>query len=191
MITLEGLTKRYGDRTAVAGLSLEIGAGEVCVLIGPSGCGKTTTLRMINRLVVPTSGKIFIGGRDTDGVDPVGLRRTIGYLVVVARQSRLQDDQEVRMLLMLSWQISAMLHSFRVDEDSKKQAARAVVMAEASQAKDDGRLPMTDHNTRIFVVAGSGAEARSVAEAIVRDAFHNVSFFDGSIANLGDLLDDA
>ena len=65
-----------------------------------------------------------------------------------------------------------------------------ISFAEASRAKDDGRLPMTDHNTRIFVVADDGDEAREVAEAIVRDAFHNVSFFDGSIADLGELLED-
>jgi rhodanese-related sulfurtransferase len=68
--------------------------------------------------------------------------------------------------------------------------AVSIPLPEASKAKDDGRLPMTDHNTRIFVVAGSGEEARKVAEAIVRDAFHNVTFFDGSIADLGELLDE-
>ena len=57
-------------------------------------------------------------------------------------------------------------------------------------AKDDGRLPMTDHNTRIFVVAANGTEARSVAEAIVRDAFHNVTFFDGAVTDLPELLED-
>jgi osmoprotectant transport system ATP-binding protein len=62
-------------------VSLDVAEGETCVLLGPSGCGKTTTLRMINRLVVPTSGKIFIGGRDTDAADPVLLRRTIGYVI--------------------------------------------------------------------------------------------------------------
>jgi osmoprotectant transport system ATP-binding protein len=51
------------------------------VLLGPSGCGKTTTLRMINRLVTPTSGKVFIGDRDTGAADPVLLRRTIGYVI--------------------------------------------------------------------------------------------------------------
>jgi rhodanese-related sulfurtransferase len=66
--------------------------------------------------------------------------------------------------------------------------ARAIPLADASKAKDDGRLPMTDHNTRIFVVGDSGPKARAVAEAIVRDAFHNVSFFDGSVAELADLL---
>jgi rhodanese-related sulfurtransferase len=69
--------------------------------------------------------------------------------------------------------------------------AVSIPLREASQAKDDGRLPMTDHNTRIFVVADNGEEARNVAEAIVHDAFHNVTFFDGSIAELTALLDDA
>jgi osmoprotectant transport system ATP-binding protein len=62
-------------------VSFEVGAGETCVLLGPSGCGKTTTLRMINRLVAPTSGKVFIEGRDTSAADPVELRRTIGYVI--------------------------------------------------------------------------------------------------------------
>jgi osmoprotectant transport system ATP-binding protein len=85
MIRLEGLSRIYstarGMVTAVDNVSLEVDEGETCVLLGPSGCGKTTTLRMINRLVLPTSGKIFIAGRDTDGVDPVQLRRGIGYVI--------------------------------------------------------------------------------------------------------------
>jgi rhodanese-related sulfurtransferase len=68
--------------------------------------------------------------------------------------------------------------------------AVSIPLSEASRAKDDGRLPMTDHNTRIFVVGSNGAEARSVAEAIVRDAFHNVTFFDGAAADLPELLED-
>jgi len=85
MIRLEALTKTYatpkGRVTAVDGVSFEVREGEICVLLGPSGCGKTTTLRMINRLVVPTSGKIYLKGRDTDSVDPVELRRGIGYVI--------------------------------------------------------------------------------------------------------------
>ena len=85
MIRLDALTKVFapghGDVAAVSGVTLEVPAGATCVLLGPSGCGKTTTLRMINRLVIPTSGKVFIGGRDTDTVDPVELRRTIGYVI--------------------------------------------------------------------------------------------------------------
>ena len=85
MIRLEDLRRIYaspqGTVTAVDGVSFEVREGETCVLVGPSGCGKTTTLRMINRLVAPTSGKIFIAGRDTDTVDPVELRRGIGYVI--------------------------------------------------------------------------------------------------------------
>ena len=63
-------------------------------------------------------------------------------------------------------------------------------MSDASKAKDYGRLPMMDHNTRIFVVGTNGAEARAVAEAIVHDAFHNVTSFDGGISDLPELLDE-
>jgi osmoprotectant transport system ATP-binding protein len=85
MIRLEAVTKVYptpkGPMTSVDAVSFEVGAGETCVLLGPSGCGKTTTLRMINRLVAPTSGRILIGGKDTAAADPVELRRTIGYVI--------------------------------------------------------------------------------------------------------------
>ncbi len=85
MIRLDALTRVYrsaqGPVSAVDHVSFEVAEGQTCVLLGPSGCGKTTTLRMINRLVAPTSGKIFIDGRDTDAVDPVELRRTIGYVI--------------------------------------------------------------------------------------------------------------
>jgi osmoprotectant transport system ATP-binding protein len=85
MIRLHALTRIYataqGAVKAVDGVTFEVGEGETCVLLGPSGCGKTTTLRMINRLVAPSSGKIFLSGRDTDTVDPVALRRGIGYVI--------------------------------------------------------------------------------------------------------------
>lgn len=81
MIRLEQVTKIYVNSVAVDHLSLEIGNKELCVLIGPSGCGKTTTLRMINRLIEPTSGKIFIDGKEIHTVNPVQLRRSIGYSI--------------------------------------------------------------------------------------------------------------
>lgn len=65
--------------------------------------------------------------------------------------------------------------------------AKSIPLTDTSKAKDDGRLPMTDHNTRIFVVGDSGAQARAVGEALVRDAFHNVSFYDGAVAELKEL----
>ena len=79
----------------------------------------------------------------------------------------------------------------RTEADGRHlRGALSIPLADAAKAKDDGRLPMTDHNTRIFVVAGTGAEARQVAEAIVHDAFHNVAFFDGAITDLPELLQD-
>jgi osmoprotectant transport system ATP-binding protein len=81
MITLEHVTKRYGDHVAVDDLSLEVADGDVAVLIGPSGCGKTTTLRMLNRLIEPTSGRILIDGTDATSLKPEELRRHVGYAI--------------------------------------------------------------------------------------------------------------
>ena len=82
MIRLESVTKRFADgQVAVDDLSLEVAEGELCVLIGPSGCGKTTTMKMINRLVEPTSGRIYLNGEDVTHGDPVKLRRRIGYVI--------------------------------------------------------------------------------------------------------------
>jgi len=81
-ISLQHLRKVYPDQTvAVDDLSLDIGAGEVVVLIGPSGCGKSTVLRMVNRLIEPTSGRVFLDGDDVTTVDSTQLRRKIGYVI--------------------------------------------------------------------------------------------------------------
>lgn len=81
-IRLDGVHKRYPDGTvAVAELSLDVPAGELVVLVGPSGCGKSTVLRMVNRLIEPTSGHLFLGEEDVTQVDPVRLRRRIGYVI--------------------------------------------------------------------------------------------------------------
>ena len=85
MIRLEALTKVFqtpsGDITAADRIDMEVPRGEICVLLGPSGCGKTTTMKMVNRLVEPTSGKIFIDGKDVTTSDPIELRRRIGYVI--------------------------------------------------------------------------------------------------------------
>jgi len=81
-IRLEGLGKRYDDGTvAVESLDLVVPEGELVCLVGPSGCGKTTTMKMINRLIEPTSGRIVLDGDDVTRVDPVQLRRRIGYVI--------------------------------------------------------------------------------------------------------------
>jgi len=81
VITFEHVGKRYGDKVAVGDLSLTIADGEIVVLVGPSGCGKTTSLKMINRLIEPTSGVIRLDGRDTSTIDVTTLRRSIGYVI--------------------------------------------------------------------------------------------------------------
>ena len=86
MIKLENLTKQFTQKNgqtfnAVDNVSLTVPEGEMCVLLGPSGCGKTTTLKMINRLIPASGGKILINGEDTSGMDTVTLRRNIGYVI--------------------------------------------------------------------------------------------------------------
>ncbi len=82
MISFTEVTKIYPDgTTAVGGLSFDAPNGKITVLVGPSGCGKTTSLRMINRMIEPTSGTISIDGRDTASMDVNELRRGIGYVI--------------------------------------------------------------------------------------------------------------
>lgn len=82
MIRFEHVSKRFGGGDfAVENLDLEVAAGELCVLVGPSGGGKTTILRMVNRLVEPTSGHIFVDGRDVAKTNPVELRKRTGYVI--------------------------------------------------------------------------------------------------------------
>ncbi|MFD4235918.1 ABC transporter ATP-binding protein [Streptomyces sp. NPDC058542] len=82
MIRFEHVTKRYADgTTAVDDLSFEVAEGELVTLVGPSGCGKTTTMKMVNRLIEPTEGGIFLDGDDISTIDPVQLRRRIGYVI--------------------------------------------------------------------------------------------------------------
>jgi osmoprotectant transport system ATP-binding protein len=86
-IEFEHVSKHYDEASrkqgagAVVDLSLSVPAGRICVLVGPSGCGKTTTLKMVNRLIEPTSGRILIDGVDITGADVTELRRGIGYVI--------------------------------------------------------------------------------------------------------------
>ena len=82
MIRFEAVSKSYdGGTLAVNNLTLEAPTGQITVLVGPSGCGKTTSLRMVNRMIEPTSGRITIDGRDTATMDAAALRRGIGYVI--------------------------------------------------------------------------------------------------------------
>ncbi|GAB3595946.1 betaine/proline/choline family ABC transporter ATP-binding protein [Angustibacter peucedani] len=93
-IRLEGVSKTYADGTqAVHDLDLAVEPGELVALVGPSGCGKSTTLRMVNRLIEPTSGRILVGDTDVTRTDPVKARRDIGYVI---QQVGLFPHQTVR-----------------------------------------------------------------------------------------------
>jgi osmoprotectant transport system ATP-binding protein len=82
MIRLDGVGKTYADGTvAVHELDLDVPRGALVVLVGPSGCGKSTTLKMVNRLIEPTTGRIYLDGEDVTTADPVRLRRGIGYVI--------------------------------------------------------------------------------------------------------------
>lgn len=82
MIRFDAVHKKYDDGFhALKDISFEVDKGELLALIGPSGCGKTTTMRMINRLIDPTDGKIFINGEDISQMDTVQMRRDIGYVI--------------------------------------------------------------------------------------------------------------
>ncbi|HET7444029.1 MAG TPA: ABC transporter ATP-binding protein [Solirubrobacterales bacterium] len=82
-VSYQGATKHYGnsDSIAVDHLTLEVPAGEICVLVGPSGCGKTTAMRMVNRMVEITEGDILVGGESVREREPARLRREIGYVI--------------------------------------------------------------------------------------------------------------
>ncbi|MFP5379062.1 MAG: ABC transporter ATP-binding protein [Vicinamibacteria bacterium] len=97
MIRLEGASRTFTRASgepvhALRGLDLEIRKGETLALLGPSGCGKTTTLRLINRLIDPTGGRVVVGGQDVAALDPVRLRRRMGYVI---QQSGLFPHQTV------------------------------------------------------------------------------------------------
>lgn len=81
MIQFKDVSMSYGDNEVIHHLNLEIEEGKLVVFIGPSGCGKTTTLQLINRLLSPSSGQILIDGVDIQSIDPVTLRRSIGYVI--------------------------------------------------------------------------------------------------------------
>jgi len=81
MISLRNIHKAFGSCKAVDGIDLEIGQGELCVLLGPSGCGKSTTLRMVNRLLEPDAGTVLVGGENTASLPAHRLRHPVGRTV--------------------------------------------------------------------------------------------------------------
>ncbi len=81
MIRFQNVTKKYAKTVALNNLSFEVDKGECCVLLGPSGCGKSTSLKLINRLIEPTAGDIFVNGENVSSVVPEQLRRSVGYVI--------------------------------------------------------------------------------------------------------------
>jgi osmoprotectant transport system ATP-binding protein len=80
-IAFQDVSKSFGGRLVLDGLSLEVADGETVALIGPSGCGKTTALKLVNRLVDPDSGRVIVEGREVSSEDPIALRRRLGYVI--------------------------------------------------------------------------------------------------------------
>ena len=116
MIELANVGKRYGDSWVVRGVTLSVPRGELVAFIGESGSGKTTLLRTINRLVDPDTGTVKLDGRDVRGEDPVGLRRSIGYVIQqVGLLPHLSVGDNVAMVpRLLRWEPDAI--RARVDE---------------------------------------------------------------------------
>jgi osmoprotectant transport system ATP-binding protein len=81
LIEFKNIVKKYRNKTIIKPFSIDIEAGQLVVFIGPSGCGKTTLLKMINKLIQPSAGKIFVNGRDISSIDAIELRRNIGYVI--------------------------------------------------------------------------------------------------------------
>jgi osmoprotectant transport system ATP-binding protein len=153
VITFEGVTKRYGDGTvAVDNLTLEVPTGAITVFVGPSGCGKTTSLRMINRMIDATEGRILLDEQDIRKIDPPTLRRGIGYVI---QQSGLFPHRKIvdnvaTVPYLLGW-------------DKKKARARAMELLErvGLDTKLAGRYP--------FQLSGGQQQRVGVARALAAD----------------------
>ncbi|GII55795.1 proline/glycine betaine ABC transporter ATP-binding protein [Planotetraspora thailandica] len=153
MITFEDVTKRYPDGTvAVDHLSLQAPTGAITVLVGPSGCGKTTSLRMINRMIDATSGRILLDDQDVRAIDPPTLRRGIGYVIQQAGlfPHRKIVDNVATVPYLLGW-------------DKKKARARAMELLElvGLDAKLANRYP--------FQLSGGQQQRVGVARALAAD----------------------
>ncbi|MEV7771093.1 ATP-binding cassette domain-containing protein [Kitasatospora sp. NPDC086791] len=153
MIRFEGAGKRHPDGTvAVEGLDLEVPTGRITVLVGPSGCGKTTLLRMVNRMVEPTSGRVLLDGADVAKLEPAKLRRGIGYVIQQAGlfPHRKVIDNIATVPYLLGW-------------DRKKARARAAELLELV-----GLAPETAKRYP-FQLSGGQQQRVGVARALAAD----------------------
>ena len=154
MIRFEDVTKVYpGGVRALDGISFAIAEGECVVFVGPSGCGKTTTLKLANRLLAPTSGRILVGGRDIAGRDPIALRRGIGYVIQdVGLLPHMTIIQNVGLVpRLLGW-------------------TRARILARARELLDLVGLPPVDYaEKRPHQLSGGQQQRVGVARALAAD----------------------
>src|SRR5215204_1525804 len=131
-VSYQHVTKRYPgqDDAAIHNLSLEVPAGEICVLVGPSGCGKTTAMRMVNRTVEITEGDILIGETSVRERDPAELRREMGYVIqqVGLFPHRTVADNIATVPRLLGWdrdriaaRISELLELIGLDPDMRER----------------------------------------------------------------------
>ena len=194
MIRLDGVSKKYDDGTvAVHDLDLDVPEGETVVLVGPSGCGKSTTLKMVNRLIEPTSGRILLEGEDVTHVDPVKLRRRMGYVI---QQTGLFPHQTIAANVatvpkLLGWdrkKVDARVHELLelvgLDPKTLRQALPAPALRRAAPAgrggararggpagAADGRAVRRGRPDRARAAAGRvhPAAARGAQDGAVRD----------------------
>ncbi|MFF2116615.1 ATP-binding cassette domain-containing protein [Kitasatospora sp. NPDC058184] len=153
MIRFEGAGMRHPDGTiAVEGLDLEVPTGRITVLVGPSGCGKTTLLRMVNRMVEPTSGRVLLDDTDVAKLEPAKLRRGIGYVIQQAGlfPHRKVIDNIATVPYLLGW-------------DRKKARARAAELLELV-----GLAPETAKRYP-FQLSGGQQQRVGVARALAAD----------------------
>ncbi|MER5636797.1 ATP-binding cassette domain-containing protein [Kitasatospora sp. NPDC002227] len=153
MIRFDGAAKRHPDGTvAVEGLDLDVPAGRITVLVGPSGCGKTTLLRMVNRMVEPTSGRVLLDGADVAGLPAAKLRRGIGYVIQQAGlfPHRRVIDNIATVPRLLGW-------------DRKRARARAAELLELV-----GLAPETARRYP-FQLSGGQQQRVGVARALAAD----------------------
>ncbi|MFE7558754.1 ABC transporter ATP-binding protein [Kitasatospora sp. NPDC057500] len=153
MIRFDGAGKRHPDGTvAVEGLDLDVPTGRTTVLVGPSGCGKTTLLRMVNRMIEPTSGRVLLDGTDVAALDPAKLRRGIGYVIQQAGlfPHRRVIDNVATVPYLLGW-------------DRKKARARAAELLDLV-----GLAPETAKRYP-FQLSGGQQQRVGVARALAAD----------------------
>ena len=153
-IRLDRVTKRYADNTVAVGeLTLDVPRGSLVMLVGPSGCGKTTTLKMVNRLIEPSSGHIYLDGEDVTHVDPVQLRRRMGYVIQHAGlfPHRTILDNVATVPELLGW-------------DSKRRKARAMELLELVGLDADRYAKRYPHQ-----LSGGQRQRVGVARALAAD----------------------